>query len=145
MLHTCVQRFDVTKNLKILAKFLASKRCLALHCTTPLSTYLQYIFAPTRCRAAERLQVHEGFFNAGHISGMPHAKDPSHMGIKVLGSQNFQRRQQVASFLAGPRTCVTSVRLCVPQCCSVAVRLCVPPCCSVAAMLARLLPAAFVR
>jgi hypothetical protein len=30
MLHVCVQRFDVTENLKILAKFLASKRCLAL-------------------------------------------------------------------------------------------------------------------
>jgi hypothetical protein len=29
MLHTCVQRFDVTRNLKFLAKFLASKRCLA--------------------------------------------------------------------------------------------------------------------
>jgi hypothetical protein len=28
MLHTCVQRFDMTGNLKILAKFLASKRCL---------------------------------------------------------------------------------------------------------------------
>jgi hypothetical protein len=28
MLHACVQRFDVTENLKILAKFLASKRCL---------------------------------------------------------------------------------------------------------------------
>jgi hypothetical protein len=28
MLHACVQRFDVTGNLKILAKFLASKRCL---------------------------------------------------------------------------------------------------------------------
>jgi hypothetical protein len=27
MLHACVQRFDVTGNLKILAKFLASKRC----------------------------------------------------------------------------------------------------------------------
>jgi hypothetical protein len=27
MLHACVQRFDVTENLKILAKFLASKRC----------------------------------------------------------------------------------------------------------------------
>jgi hypothetical protein len=26
MLHACVQRFDVTENLKILAKFLASKR-----------------------------------------------------------------------------------------------------------------------
>jgi hypothetical protein len=28
MLHAYVQRFDVTGNLKILAKFLASKRCL---------------------------------------------------------------------------------------------------------------------
>jgi glucuronate isomerase len=28
MLHACVQRFDVTENLKILVKFLASKRCL---------------------------------------------------------------------------------------------------------------------
>jgi hypothetical protein len=28
MLHTCVQRFDVTGNLKILAKFLASKRAV---------------------------------------------------------------------------------------------------------------------
>jgi hypothetical protein len=28
MLHTCVQRFDVMRNLKILAKFLASKLCL---------------------------------------------------------------------------------------------------------------------
>jgi hypothetical protein len=28
MLHTCVQRFDVTGNLKNLAKFLACKRCL---------------------------------------------------------------------------------------------------------------------
>jgi hypothetical protein len=27
MLYACVQRFDVTGNLKILAKFLASKRC----------------------------------------------------------------------------------------------------------------------
>jgi hypothetical protein len=27
MLHACVQRFDVTENLKILAKFLAPKRC----------------------------------------------------------------------------------------------------------------------
>jgi hypothetical protein len=27
MLHACVQRFDVTENLKILAKILASKRC----------------------------------------------------------------------------------------------------------------------
>jgi hypothetical protein len=27
MFHACVQRFDVTENLKILAKFLASKRC----------------------------------------------------------------------------------------------------------------------
>jgi hypothetical protein len=32
MLHACVQRFDVTGNLKILATFLASKRC-----PTPLS------------------------------------------------------------------------------------------------------------
>jgi hypothetical protein len=30
MLHACVQRFDVMRNLKILAKFLASKRCLML-------------------------------------------------------------------------------------------------------------------
>jgi hypothetical protein len=29
MLHVYVQRFDVTENLKILAKFLASKWCLA--------------------------------------------------------------------------------------------------------------------
>jgi hypothetical protein len=28
MFHACVQRFDMTGNLKILAKFLASKRCL---------------------------------------------------------------------------------------------------------------------
>jgi hypothetical protein len=28
MFHACVKRFDVTGNLKILAKFLASKRCL---------------------------------------------------------------------------------------------------------------------
>jgi hypothetical protein len=28
MLYACVQRFDVTGNLKILAKFLAPKRCL---------------------------------------------------------------------------------------------------------------------
>jgi hypothetical protein len=28
MLYACVQRFDVTGNLKFLAKFLASKRCL---------------------------------------------------------------------------------------------------------------------
>jgi hypothetical protein len=28
MLHVCVQRFDVTGNLKILAKFLSSKGCL---------------------------------------------------------------------------------------------------------------------
>jgi hypothetical protein len=28
MLYACVQRFDVTRNLKILAKFLASTRCL---------------------------------------------------------------------------------------------------------------------
>jgi hypothetical protein len=28
MLHACVQRFDVTGNLKILANFLASKRHL---------------------------------------------------------------------------------------------------------------------
>jgi hypothetical protein len=27
MLHACVQRFDVTGNLKILAKFLASNQC----------------------------------------------------------------------------------------------------------------------
>jgi hypothetical protein len=27
MLHECIQRFDVTENLKILAKFLTSKRC----------------------------------------------------------------------------------------------------------------------
>jgi hypothetical protein len=27
MLHACVQRFDVTRNLKILVKFLTSKRC----------------------------------------------------------------------------------------------------------------------
>jgi hypothetical protein len=31
MLHACVQRFDLTENLKILAKFLASKRCLDRH------------------------------------------------------------------------------------------------------------------
>jgi hypothetical protein len=30
MLHEYVQRFDVTENLKILIKFLASKRCLGL-------------------------------------------------------------------------------------------------------------------
>jgi hypothetical protein len=30
MLHACVQRFDVTGNLKILVKFLASKRCLRI-------------------------------------------------------------------------------------------------------------------
>jgi hypothetical protein len=31
MLRACVQRFDVTGNLKILAKFLASKRCLGVN------------------------------------------------------------------------------------------------------------------
>jgi hypothetical protein len=30
ILYACVQRFDVTRNLKILTKFLASKRCLSL-------------------------------------------------------------------------------------------------------------------
>jgi hypothetical protein len=29
MFYACVQRFDVTGNLKILEKFLASKRCLS--------------------------------------------------------------------------------------------------------------------
>jgi hypothetical protein len=37
MLHACVQRFDVTGNLKILAKFLASKRCLCPTAATVIS------------------------------------------------------------------------------------------------------------
>jgi hypothetical protein len=39
MLHVCVQRFDVTENLKILAKFLASKRCLSIFFVIPIGNY----------------------------------------------------------------------------------------------------------
>jgi hypothetical protein len=41
MLHACVQRFDVMGNLKILAKFLASKRCLGV------LFFVAYIVLPT--------------------------------------------------------------------------------------------------
>jgi hypothetical protein len=46
MLRACVQRFDVTENLKILAKFLASKRLLMLMLGSSLPRFRFIIITP---------------------------------------------------------------------------------------------------
>jgi hypothetical protein len=86
MLHTYVQRFDVTRNLKILPKFLASKRCPTHPIPEPLDP-------PSR----HRLKCLRAHWSTPPTSLPPHSPSPPE--TIALSSASRERRKRRCDLL----------------------------------------------